>query len=707
MIKILGLAVILLWGNMFFAQEIFVSPLGSKKGKGTLKSPYKSMDKALERVLQIKSKDSKKKVVINLRGGVYNLHNTIKLGSGHSNISINAYNKETVVLSGGTVIPLERIMVSDVKTNNNNKSRTIYEVDLGKIGISDFGELRNVGFSRPYGPAWGELFINDKAMHLARWPNEGMVQMGKVLDKGSVPRHDDFSDRGGIIEYDSLRINNWAKEKDAWMAGYFMWGYADDMVKIAKIDTIQHTLTTASATLYGYGDNAEWRNWYGVNILGELDTDGEYYIDREKGMLYFISNQKNISSLEFSILEEPFFQIEGAKEIAIKGISFEKSRGIGIAMANTAGVTIENCTFKNLGSLGIVIGKGVKPFSEYRHAGTGIPMPGVMGSLQQHLYSNTTFNREGGTNNKIVGCNFNELGAGGVSIGGGNRLSLDWGNNLVENCVFSNLNRIEKSYRPAIDITGVGNKIRHCEIYDAPSMAILIHGNNHLIEYNYIHDVCLEVEDQGAIYYGRDPSERGNVIRYNYFENIPDRFATCAVYHDDGACGLTVTGNIFYKAGKWNALLGGGSDNTYTNNIFIENMYGLHIDNRMDNWAKSLLAEKGVFEERMDNINYSKPPYSIAYPEIVNYWENPALPQRNIVEDNVFVKVKQKVDGKLEWLEYKKSNWETNEDPGFKDYRNKNFSLKKDALLYKKVPGFKEIPFQKIGNYKKSDNNSE
>lgn len=699
MIKLLSCLVLLLCGNIALTQEIFVSQKGSDNGKGSLKSPFKSLDMALDRALQIKGKDTKKNVAISLRGGVYPFQNSIYLDAQYSHIKIEAYQGEPVIFSGGITIPLEQIRKRYDKAINGNRTGTFYEVDLGKTGISNFGKLRNVGFSRPYGPAWGELFVNNKAMHLARWPNEGMIPMGKVLDRGSVPREDDFSDKGGVIKYDSLRINNWAQEKDVWISGYFMHGYADDQVQIKLIDNANQTLTTASATLYGFGNGKPWQKWYGLNILAELDADGEYYIDRENGMLYFVYDEKNISRLDFSILEDPFFQIEGAEEITIKGISFETSRGIGIAMANTVGVEVENCTFKNLGSLGITIGKGVEPFSEYRHAGTGVAKTGVLGSLQQHLYSNTTFNREGGKNNKIIGCQFFSLGAGGVSLGGGNRLSLEAGNNLVENCVFYDLNRIEKSYRPAIDITGTGNIVRHCEIYDTPSMALLMHGNNHLIEYNYIHDVCLEVEDQGAIYYGRDPSERGNIIRFNYFENIPDHYATCAVYHDDGACGLTVTGNIFYKAGKWNALLGGGSDNIYTNNIFIESTYGLHIDNRMDNWAKSLLDDKGVFEERLNKVNYNEPPYSVEYPEIMNYWKNPALPQRNIVADNVFVKVKKTIDGKLEWLEYKESNWETNEDPGFKDYGNKNFSLKEDALLYKKVPSFKEIPFHKIGTY--------
>ena len=54
--------------------------------------------------------------------------------------------------------------------------------------------------------------------------------------------------------------------------------------------------------------------------------------------------------------------------------------------------------------------------------------------------------------------------------------------NYVENCRIHDYNRIEKSYRPGIWMDGVGNRICKCDIYDAPSMAILFHGNNHVIE---------------------------------------------------------------------------------------------------------------------------------------------------------------------------------------------------------------------------------
>lgn len=68
--------------------------------------------------------------------------------------------------------------------------------------------------------------------------------------------------------------------------------------------------------------------------------------------------------------------------------------------------------------------------------------------------------------------------------------------NFVENCRIHDFNRVEKSYRPGIWIDGVGNRVSKCDIYNAPSMAILFHGNNHTIEFCKITNVCSEVDDQ-------------------------------------------------------------------------------------------------------------------------------------------------------------------------------------------------------------------
>ncbi len=698
----------------------YVSNMGNDNNLGTIKMPFATLDKAINTAQQLREEGADKQITVFLREGVYYQEKGITIkseikGMKKLPLTISAYDGEEVVLSGGKSIPLDRVVdVEDKEIRarfSTDAQDKIKQIDLMALGISDYGEIRNVGFSTPYGIAWAEIFVNDRPMRLARWPNAGMIPVARVFEAGSVPRDGDFSGRGGVMGYDSLRIDTWASEKDAWISGYFKYSWGDDMLKIASIDTLKKTITTALPAFYGFASGQPYHRWYGVNIMVELDEPGEYYIDRETGILYFIPGEEEIESLEFSMLEEPFITLQGTSGVTISEIIFECSRGLGIAMDNTRNTRIEGCTFRNLGSLGITVGKGIEPFTERHHEGTGQPKSGIVGSLQQHLYANTTFNREGGQNNLITGCEFYQLGAGGVSIGGGNRLTLDEGNNVIENCVIHHLNRIERSYRPAIHLTGVGNSVRHCEVYNVANQAVLMHGNNHMIEYNYFHEVVLEAEDAGAIYYGRDPSERGNVIRYNYFENIPDQGLTMAVYADDGACGLTITGNVFYRAGERVFMLGGGSDHTITNNIFIGSKYGIHVDNRLQNWAGSTLE---LIKLRLQEVGYDKLPYSKQYPQLSSYFSTEGrllgTPERNVAKDNVFVDINQVIlyvgkekggYSKAKWIDIKEGNLEITYDKvGFVDWENRDFSLNPNSVIYKQLPGFQEIPFHEIGLFR-------
>jgi len=46
-----------------------------------------------------------------------------------------------------------------------------------------------------------------------------------------------------------------------------------------------------------------------------------------------------------------------------------------------------------------------------------------------------------------------------------------------------------------------------------------------------------------------------------------------------------------------------------------------------------------------------------------------------------------------------RNNYFTNTDPGFIDYKNRNFKLKDNSIVFEKIPSFQNIPFEKIGLY--------
>ena len=625
--------------------EIYVAPDGDDENTGEIDAPFATLKAAVvySRGVKINLAEDVP-ISIVLRQGTYRVDETIYLDERDDSLTIRAYEDETVVFSGSSAVPIEKIQYHD----------GIYQADLKQVGILDYGTVRKVGFGRPYGASWGEVFVNEKAFQLARYPNRGMLPIEEALAPGSIPREGDYANKGGTIRYTGKRLDSWVNESDPWIGGYFMWGYADDLIPVAGIDTIANSIHAAAATMYGMGDGMPYRTWYGFNLKSELDSVSEYYVDRENGVLYFMSDEQP-QSVEFSMLESPFFDIVDTKGLTIRGITFENARGIGITTLNTDHLLIEGCVFQHLGSLGVSMGLGITPFQDLNEETGGIPARGIVGSLPQYLYSHTTFNRKSGQNNVIRDCVFRHLGSGGVSLGGGDRLTLEKGYNRVESCVFLDNNRIEKSYRPAIHLSGVGNVAAHCEIFETPGVAILLHGNDHLVEYNYIHDVATEVNDLGAIYYGRDPSERGLVVRYNVIADIPDVFLTAGIYHDDGACGLTAYSNVLINAGQRSVLMGGGSDNKYYNNLFIGSKAGVFIDDRLRTWAKSLiLPDTGLYAIRLRAVDYTGAVYRRAYPTLADYFSTVPMPTHNVFNRNVFINFEEPVFAKGKSMEWRK-----------------------------------------------------
>ena len=79
-------------------------------------------------------------------------------------------------------------------------------------------------------------------------------------------------------------------------------------------------------------------------------------------------------------------------------------------------------------------------------------------------------------------------------------------------------------------------------------------------------------------------------------------------------------------------------------------------------WTKG-----GIFETRLNAVNYSVPPYSEAYPLLAHYWEDdPAFPRNNVIEGNVFYRVNSFFKGDLSYAEWN-NNYMAQKNPGFKD----------------------------------------
>ncbi len=554
---------------------LYVSQAGDDANPGTRSKPLKSLYEAMRRGAAMKSTHPDRQLHILLRAGTYPVMNTIRIGAALSGSEktptiIRAFKKEAVFLTGAIDVPLadvgpidDPLVIDRLLPHVRDKVR---QIGLKGRGIGTYGEFGPRGFSRPYTVAPNELFINGKPQVIARWPNAGEqpIHIGEILDRGSVPRNGDFSKRGGVFKWNTDRPERWSKAKDVYITGLFRYGYADDAIRLAKIDQEEHTFTTDGPHIYGFDNTKPWNAWTAVNLLEEIDVPGEYFIDKTTEMLYFFP-EDTINQIQVSVMDRPIISFINASEVVVEGITFEAARGMAVYIEGGGYCRIRNCTFRNLGLVAVCMGRGVEPSPNIQHSFTGEARSEIIGSLYSHLYEHPDFDFNAGKQHGIENCEIYNTGAGGIILSGGNRQTLDPGKCFVRNCHIFNFNRLDYSYKGAVNVQGVGNMVEHCEIHDAPRSAILLHGNDHVIEYNEIHHVMMLGDDQGAVYMGRDPSEFNNTFRYNYFHDIgigPNAHSTIGIYLDDGACGSQIYGNVFKNTGTMGAaFIGGGKYN--------------------------------------------------------------------------------------------------------------------------------------------------
>ena len=535
---------ILFYFNLLAKDVIFyISPMGSDQNPGTFEQPFSTLKKAKDAILNNKTEATR--FIILFREGSYHFDNSVVFDEANSiPILIESYKGEKVVFSGGVNLPSAAFhVVTDKNTIKRFRPEArgkVFEFDLAANNVSYDSSLTRTGFAHDIQPSSCVLFFNDKYQTLARWPNDGKLAIGEVLDMGTKPRWEkDVPPRGAIFRYDYDRAKLWSKADDIWLYGIFSNGYSDDNIQVDSFDLKKKILKTVQPHVYGVyssKDSSTWdvatsrhlRGYYVYNLLEEIDQPGEYFIDRKQGKLYFWppSSIQN-ANITLSQMTQPFLIFHNTSNITVKGIAFECSRGMGIYMDYVSDIKVDSCTFHNLGLLAVSIG-------EKYHS--------VKSPLQKTDPTDKIVNK----NNKIVNCTISNTGSGALHVEGGDRVQLTTANNTIDNCDISDYCKVNHAGVSAVTLEGVGNSIKHCHIHDAPNMAVFLRGNNHLIEYNHFEKVSTESSDAGAVYAGRNPSAQGTVIRYNFFDSIIQyENMVCAIYLDDGTSGYRIYSNVF------------------------------------------------------------------------------------------------------------------------------------------------------------------
>jgi hypothetical protein len=607
-----------------------------------------------------------------LRGGVYTINKSVQLTAAHCGtpaqpVVIQAQEGERVSLVGGRQIPASAFVpVTDqavLSRLDEQARKNVLQADLKALGLSDYGQMKSRGFDRPTTPAGLELFVDDRPMPLARWPNEGWVKIAGFGEPMSNEWGEKVGKLDGGFTYEGDRPRGWKDTGELWVHGYWCWDWANSYEKVASIDLEKRLIRTASPHgLYAFRPG---QRFYFLNVLEELDAPGEWFVDRQTGVLYFWPPARlDKARIIVSTLESPVFDLKAASYVTIRGLTIECTRGLAVSIEGGQGARVEDCTIRNIGTYAVMI--------------------------------------QGGGGQGLVGCHIYNTGDGGVNLSGGDRKTLESSGQFVSNCHIHDIGRWSKCYVPAVLVAGVGARVDHNLIHDHPHCAILFSGNEHAIEFNEIHHVALETGDVGAIYTGRDWTYRGNVIRYNYIHHTGGvGMGSMGVYMDDCVSGTRIYGNVFHKVQRA-VMLGGGRDFTVENNVFVDCMPAVQMDGRgIDKnpvWHDMVYK---IMKPRLEEVNWKQPPYATRYPQILDlekyYAKDDGVPPENdVLARNICV------GGK--WLD---NGWNcpkdqprqvdnlVGQDPQFIDAAGGNFQLKDGSPAWKL--GFQKIPIEALG----------
>ncbi len=647
-----------------------VSPAGSDGWTGRLATPneagtdgpFASLTRARDAVREAKAADGLLEggIEVLVQSGDYFLDAPFELeaedsGSEHAPVVYRAAEGAEVRLLGGRRVdnftPVEDPATLE-KLPENARGHVV-RADLKALGIQDLGSPKGDGM---------ELFFADEPMTLSRWPNEGFVRIRDIVEEDGHQIHGHKGSKTGKFVYEEDRPARWVDEADPWVHGYWFWDWSDERQAVKRIDP-EKRIIEVEEPYHNYGYRK--RQWYyAFNLLAELDRPGEWYADREAGVLYFWPT-KPVGEAEAIVSVLPTLMVvDDASYVEIRGWSFEAARTTALRMTGGTRNAVVGCTFHNIGGNAVSVG--------------------------------------GGARHRVAGCDIYNMGHGGIILSGGDRKTLTPAEHVAENNHIHHYGRWARMYQKAVSLNGVGLRAAHNLIHNAPHMAIGFGGNDHVIEFNEIHSVCYESNDAGAMYSGRDWTQRGTVIRHNYLHDITgfEGRGCVGVYLDDMFCGTEISGNLFRNVTRA-AFIGGGRDNAIVNNVFVDCRPAIHVDARALGWAHyhaDMWLEEAKEKGTLSGTEFDEPPYSERYPALAGILEGePKAPEGNVIARNVCA------GGRWDEIETKAvpylkvENNLIDESPGFVDRAAGDYRLKQESPAFEL--GFEPIPVEKMGVY--------
>ncbi len=538
------------------AADFHVAPNGSDANPGTEAKPFATLERTRDAVRQV-NRDMKEDIVVVLHSGTYQLDHGLFLGpsdsgTGGHNVIYRARAGETPILSGGAPI-------------------TGWQPD-------EQGRWKAPTPARDF----RQLYVNNVRATRAR---------------GAVPAGLTLSGEDGYTTT-AVSMANWKRPSDLEICYVCAWAHTRCKVRDIRregdnaVITVRQPQFTYAKTKEGVNIASHADEVYLENALELLDEPGEWYLDEEAGIVYYLPKPGE-DMTEISVVAPALQSLvylageldQPVHNIHFEGIRFEhgnwsrpsrsgfldvqanfvldevnpmqREGGLtavhnqhwkseaNVVCSAARSIRFERCVFARLGGAGINLEYGaqdnvISGCHFFDISGTAIQIGDVLED-DHHPDDPQKIVK----NNSVVNCLIHDCGRdywGSVGIFAGYTEGTMVAHNEITRLPYSG---ISVGYGWGEEDAG-GNPAYHQPFrYETPTPA-----SNNRIESNHIHHVMQKMLDGAGIYtLGNMP---GSVIRGNHIHDCTGdvkagRGPVAGIYLDEGSGFIEVTGNVVYR----------------------------------------------------------------------------------------------------------------------------------------------------------------
>lgn len=540
------------------AEVLYVATDGSDEWSGRLAAPnaqrtdgpLASLGGARDAIRRLRAaREVSEPMTVRVRSGRYFLQTPLVLepvdsGTAAAPVVIEAYPNERPVLSGGRVI------------RGFREKGPLWEADLPEVKAGDW--------------YFRQLFVDGQRRQRARGPNTGHHRIARLLPgpkdaQGKAIARDKFAFAPGDIQA-------WQRLGDVNVILMHSWETSIHPLRAVDVESSVVELAAPLKEWWclGYWEKAQ--RYYVENAYELLDEPGEWYLNREMGVL-------------------SYWPMPGEKPDETEVIAPRLTELVRLAGDADAGLHVDHVALR-----GLALEHADWTLSPHGNSSTqaavevpaaimadGARHSAVEGCQVAHIGAYAIWFRRGCKDCRVQRNRLFDLGAGGVRVGEANMAKTDaaeTSRTLVDN------NHIFEGGR--VYPAGIGiwvaqsshNRISHNDVHDLLYSGISIGWNwndaenrthHNLIEQNHVHHLVHGVlSDAGLIYcLGVSP---GSVIRNNVFHDIWP-YGTppfgWGIYLDATCGGYRVENNLVYNTQSGGLMFNnGGHEHTIRNNVF-------------------------------------------------------------------------------------------------------------------------------------------